>query len=257
MPASRARAAWRLSTPTDSSRAHTAIAALKGASERLRSGDGWIAEIERAFAIQKALGDEQTVSGDLYAALVATEAAGAIADAAAGSWVAPSDPRLRGISQSLRTTTRLDGVRSSFQSLLDEMYTGRAGGRGHLTGAGVAVTRKLERWHEPTGVDRVMEPAWYILPASRQRVTARFERLCDIAEMATDRRDSMRDVAQAILPLKTSMIECLRFPALTAVMPELQRVLVAAEESGKARRRALDSFEPSKVVVRSADQSWR
>ena len=149
-------------------------------------------------------------------------------------------PQLHAARTRLAAPVRLDGVRATFGDLLDRMYTRGDNGDGHLTSAGIEVMRTVKNWHQPTFTDRLMEPVWYFLPASRNDVATRFELLVLRAERAP--RAGGVSIMDAIIPLAQSMSVCLRFPALSVALPRLAEVLTVTEEAGRARLEAVEAL---------------
>lgn len=237
--------AWRTTPPdvqalTDQGRDQ--VSALRIGSpgaesaHRVRQVAGILAQVER-------LRQSHTVAGDRLAAALETDLLEWTTDEIRKERIDPATPELKGLIAQLRGPMHLDGVRRAFDRLLDGMYSNDGRGNGRLTAQGIELVRILKKWHVPTLTDRLAEPAWYSLPASRQSVLSRFDRLVGLAETPVlPRAARTLDVPTAlqaeVTPLHTSMLECLRYPSLTSVLPELVDVLRAACEA-RARRAQL------------------
>jgi hypothetical protein len=116
---------------------------------------------------------------------------------------------------------------------------------GRLTSAGVDMMRVFKKWHEPSLTDRLMDLVWFAFPASRSAVQSRFEGLVELAERAGTPSGSRFPVTETIRPLSASMMTCLRFPALSVVLPQLTEALVAQERAARSLCELADLVRPS------------
>lgn len=174
---------------------------------------------------------ERQVATDLAAAQIENRAATEVILAIQGHHVSRSDPTLRHIGAMFTDVPRLDGARSAFSHLLDEMYAAN----GRLTAAGIDMMREMKQWRDPTLADRLMDPVWFAFPESRRSVETRFEEILGTVEHGRRRVP----VARSLGSLRTTEA-CLRFPALSLVLPELTEVLVAHERAADTRERLVE-----------------
>lgn len=187
------------------------------------------------FALSAQHRREASVAGDLAAAQIEASTAQLIADARLDF----DERQSSALASLLNRPASLDGVRSAFSVLLDDMYTTDVEGDGQLTGTGIELVRQLKQWHRPTMKDRVLEPMWYFFPASRSEVWERFE----AAVCAAEHCGPGPKATELLEPIARSVHECLRFPALSAVLPQLARVLLANEAAIYARQSALSTLD--------------
>ena len=205
------------------------------AAAQVADASRFVDEVEAMFSVAREHRSRTTVAGDLIAARIELRAAALVSEA-------PFDfnahERTR-LAAQLSAPTELNGVRVAFASLLDNMYTSDTGGDGQLTGTGIELLRQVKGWHEPTQTDKLMEPLWYLFPASRSEVAERFETVVCAAENCA----SGPTAIPLLEPIAKSMWECLRFPAISAVLPQLAEVLYANENATRARNSALASLK--------------
>lgn len=222
----------------DIRRANLHLEEVRGAALR---GDecAAVAHIAGALDISDVLRSRRDIYADYAAALIERDAANAMMGGLEAGNLCTDNPRMAIVRDRLAEPVRLDGVRATFQDLLDRMYTRSEDGDGHLTSAGLELMRTVKNWHTPTFTDRLMEPVWYAFPASRTDVADRFEALVLRAERAPVGGGSIMD---AIVPLARSMDVCLRFPALSVALPRLAEVLTATEVAGRARLEAVEAL---------------
>ncbi|MEE9268934.1 MAG: hypothetical protein V3V49_01600 [Candidatus Krumholzibacteria bacterium] len=204
-------------------------AARVGSTERFHDG------VMAALAIASELLAKGDIASDRSGALVERQTAAAVLDAVGSGWVDPSDRWMQRIAERLKRPIRLAGSRLAFAELVEQMYTRNSDGNGHLTGTGIALVRDLKKWHRPSLVDRMMEPIWYGVPASRDQVVDRFERLVLIAEQTGMHGLPAGTLDDSIEALQSSLMECLRFPPLSVLMPTLAEVLRVTEEASQLR----------------------
>ncbi len=133
----------------------------------------FVEAVAAMFANARQCRSEMTVTGDLVAARIEAHASALIAEVQLDFGTAHRST----LSALLELPINLDGVRTAFSWLLDEMYTKNADGNGQLTGAGIELVRQLKDWHRPTLKDRLMEPLWYLFPADRLEVTQKFDEM--------------------------------------------------------------------------------
>ncbi len=89
-----------------------------------------------------------------------------------------------------------------------------------------------------------MEPLWYLFPAGRQQVEYRFNKAVLAAETFGSVRAVGVSAVDQLEPIASSVRECLRFPAISAILPQLAAVLTANEEANRARGVALSVLKP-------------
>lgn len=200
--------------------------------------DDFFRHLDAIFARREQLYSEQTVSSDLRAAIMDEEAALLLHKGLKSGWVSPVDPRLLEVGDRIREPIRLEGVREAFRELVDRMYTDDGTGDGHLTGEGIELVRQLKQWHDPSLKDRFMEPVWYAFPARRSEVSARFAAIVSRVENPYGAING-ESVEAVVESFRHSVQECLRYPALSVVLPPLVEVLMATEEAARARQIAM------------------
>ena len=89
-----------------------------------------------------------------------------------------------------------------------------------------------------------MEPLWYLFPAGREQVEYRFDKAVLTAEGFRSARTVGVSAVDQLEPIASSVKECLRFPAISAILPQLAAVLTANEEANLARSQALSILKP-------------